>query len=136
MISSPPGRWSLLESADLVLHATDQVFDFSFDRLPERHRYVGPLGIWEPQGEPPVYLAEPGDRWALVTIMMHGRSLLRVWLALARRGLYTHPLSPILDCAATERDLAARVGAPSGRRPLSVFRVGRSEPPARSHRLR
>ena len=41
---------SLLESADLVLHATDPVFDFSFDRLPERHRYVGPLGIWEPPG--------------------------------------------------------------------------------------
>jgi UDP:flavonoid glycosyltransferase YjiC (YdhE family) len=59
---------SLLESADLVLHATDPVFDFSFDRLPERHRYVGPLGIWEPPGEPPAYLTEQGDPWALVTI--------------------------------------------------------------------
>src|SRR6266536_421073 len=59
---------SLLESADLVLHATDRVFDFSFDHLPERHRYVGPLGIWEPPGARPAYLAESGDRWALVTI--------------------------------------------------------------------
>ncbi len=59
---------SLLESADLVLHATDPVFDFSFDRLPERHRYVGPLGIWEPPGERPTYLTELGDPWALVTI--------------------------------------------------------------------
>jgi UDP:flavonoid glycosyltransferase YjiC (YdhE family) len=62
------GYGSLLESASLVLHATDQVFDFGFDQLPGHHRYVGPLGIWEPPGEPPPYLAEPGDPWALVTI--------------------------------------------------------------------
>jgi glycosyl transferase family 28 len=59
---------SLLGSADLVLHATDPVFDLSFDRLPDHHRYVGPLGIWEPPGEPPAYLTEHGERWALVTI--------------------------------------------------------------------
>jgi UDP:flavonoid glycosyltransferase YjiC (YdhE family) len=62
------GYASLLESADLVLHATDPVFDLSFDRLPEHHRYVGPLGIWEPPGEYPEYLTVPGDPWALVTI--------------------------------------------------------------------
>lgn len=62
------GYASLLDSADLVLHATDPVFDFGFRRLPEHHRYVGPLGIWEPPAERPGYLAEPGDRWALVTI--------------------------------------------------------------------
>ena len=59
---------SLLGSADLVLHATDQVFDFSFDRLPPRHHYVGPLGIWEPPGAPPPYLSEPGNPWVLVSI--------------------------------------------------------------------
>ena len=59
---------SLLASANLVLHATDQVFDFSFDRLPPHHHYVGPLGIWEPPGEPPPYLNEPGDPWVLVSI--------------------------------------------------------------------
>ncbi len=58
----------LLESADLVLHATDQVFDYSFDRLPSRHRYVGPLGIWEPPRERPAYLDEPGNPWVLVSI--------------------------------------------------------------------
>lgn len=58
----------LLGSAHLVLHATDQVFDYGFDRLPDRHHYVGPLGIWEPPSEKPAYLAEPGDPWALVTI--------------------------------------------------------------------
>lgn len=59
---------ALLESPDLVLHATDQVFDFAFDRLPPRHHYVGPVGIWEPAREPPGYLAEPGDPWVLVSI--------------------------------------------------------------------
>jgi Glycosyltransferase family 28 C-terminal domain len=58
----------LLESADLVLHATDQVFDYSFERLPSRHHYVGPLGIWEPPRDRPGYLDEPGDPWVLVSI--------------------------------------------------------------------
>ena len=59
---------SLLESADLVLHATDQVFDLGFDRLPPGHHYVGPLGTWEPPAEAPAYLREPGDPWVLVSI--------------------------------------------------------------------
>lgn len=59
---------SLLGSADMVLHATDRVFDLAFDRLPDHHRYVGPLGIWEPPSEPPPYLSADGDPWALVTI--------------------------------------------------------------------
>ncbi len=59
---------SLLGSADLVLHATDAVFDLSFDGLPAGHHYVGPLGIWEPPSEPPAYLDEVGDPWVLVSI--------------------------------------------------------------------
>ena len=59
---------SLLGSPDLVLHATDPVFDLSFERLPEGHRYVGPLGIWEPPSERPSYLDEPGNPWVLVSI--------------------------------------------------------------------
>lgn len=47
------------------------------------------------------------------------------------RGLYTHPLSQILDCPETARELAARVGVS----PFSVFRAGRSAPPPRSARL-
>jgi UDP:flavonoid glycosyltransferase YjiC (YdhE family) len=58
----------LLEAADLVLHATDQVFDYSFAGLPSRHHYVGPLGIWEPPLPRPAYLDEPGDPWVLVSI--------------------------------------------------------------------
>jgi UDP:flavonoid glycosyltransferase YjiC (YdhE family) len=59
---------SLIDSADMVLHATDRVFDFSFDRLPPGHHYAGPLGLWEPPIEAPAYLAEPGDPWVLVSI--------------------------------------------------------------------
>jgi UDP:flavonoid glycosyltransferase YjiC (YdhE family) len=59
---------TLLGAADLVLHASDRVFDLGFDGLPERHHYVGPLGIWEPPSDPPAYLEEPGDPWVLVTI--------------------------------------------------------------------
>ncbi len=58
----------LVDSADMVLHATDQVFDFSFDGLPPRHHYTGPLGLWEPPAALPAYLDEPGDPWVLVSI--------------------------------------------------------------------
>jgi hypothetical protein len=69
-------------------------------------------------------------------ILTHGRTLNRIWLSLARRGVYTHPLSQILDCPATERALASLLGTSADRRLLSVFRAGRSELPPRSHRLR
>jgi UDP:flavonoid glycosyltransferase YjiC (YdhE family) len=59
---------SLLGSADIVIHATDQVFDLSFERLPPTHHYSGPLGIWEPPANDPSYLNEPGDPWVLVSI--------------------------------------------------------------------
>lgn len=59
---------ALLGDPDLVLHATDQVFDFGFDRLPPRHHYVGPLGVWEQPGAAPDYLATDGDPWVLVSI--------------------------------------------------------------------
>ena len=59
---------SLLDSASLVLHATDPVFDLGGVRLPSHHRYVGPLGIWEPDVKPLRWLDEPGDPWILLTI--------------------------------------------------------------------
>ncbi|MEY9964596.1 hypothetical protein ABIA33_002638 [Streptacidiphilus sp. MAP12-16] len=63
-----------------------------------------------------------------------GRDLVRAWYALARQGLSVHPLSQLVDCADTERELRHRVGA----RPLAVFRAGRPSPsavPPRSARL-
>jgi hypothetical protein len=73
-----------------------------------------------------------GDAGEPEQVLAHGRALLRVWLALARRGLYAHPLSQILDDERTKMELAARVGA----EPFAVFRAGRSKAPARSARLR
>jgi hypothetical protein len=69
-------------------------------------------------------------------VVAHGRTLLRVWLALSSHGLYTHPLSQIIDCAATEQALSEHLSVAEGRRLLSVVRAGVSEVPARSHRLR
>ena len=68
-------------------------------------------------------------------ILDSGRSLMRVWLALSAAGFYTHPLSQIIDHEVTERELARRLGLSEQQRVLSVFRVGRSDEPARSHRL-
>jgi UDP:flavonoid glycosyltransferase YjiC (YdhE family) len=59
---------SLLASPDLVLHATDPIFDLSNEELPARHHYVGPLGTWEPPSERPSYLDDAGDPWILVSI--------------------------------------------------------------------
>jgi MGT family glycosyltransferase len=57
----------LLEHAPLVLHATDPVFDYNHTVLPARHHYVGPL-LWEAPAPLPVYLAEPGAAFVLVTL--------------------------------------------------------------------
>jgi hypothetical protein len=90
--------------------------------------------LLEPEGSALVLV---GDAGSPERVLESGRALHRLWLALARLGLYTHPLSQLLDCPDTERELAARVGAAEDeRRVLCVFRVGRSKPPARSHRLR
>jgi hypothetical protein len=78
-------------------------------------------------------LERDGDR--PTEILASGRSLLRVWLQLAADGLYVHPLSQMLDHEVTERDLARRLGLSERQRLLSVFRVGRSAEPPRSHRL-
>jgi nitroreductase len=68
-------------------------------------------------------------------VLEAGRTLFRLWLALTAAGFATHPLSQILDCEATERELAQRLGVGPGRRLLNVFRAGRSAPAPRSHRL-
>lgn len=56
----------LVGRADMVLHATDPIFDFEPARLPASHHYVGFM-LWEPSQPDPSFLAEPGDPWALVT---------------------------------------------------------------------
>ncbi len=56
-----------LAQAQLVLHATDRVFDYNHASLPPAHHYVGPL-IWETPASVPDYLDTPGDPWVLVTL--------------------------------------------------------------------
>lgn len=53
--------------ADLVLHATDALFDPPPPSFPQHHHHVGPLW-WEPASEAPTYLDIPGAPWALVTV--------------------------------------------------------------------
>lgn len=52
--------------ADLVLHATDPLFDGA-GPLPARHLYLGPL-FWELPGELPPLLATKGPPWLLLSL--------------------------------------------------------------------
>jgi nitroreductase len=80
-------------------------------------------------------IALVGEGEAPEDIVLSGRALMRVWLGLARMGLYAHPLSQILDCAATERRLSLRLGLVGAERLRCLFRFGPSPEPPRSKRL-
>jgi len=70
------------------------------------------------------------------TVIDSGRALVRVWLALSERGLHVHPLSQLLDCAATAARLTARLDLAPDEAPLAVFRTGRPlQEPVRSARI-
>jgi hypothetical protein len=69
-------------------------------------------------------------------VIEHGRALVRVWLALSERGLTVHPLSQLLDCAATAAQLATKLDLAPDESPLAVFRTGRPlKEPVRSARI-
>lgn len=57
----------LSRRASIVLHATDQEFDFQPSQLPSNHHYVGFL-LWEAPGSLPEHINRPGDPWALITL--------------------------------------------------------------------
>lgn len=57
----------LSQRANIVLHATDQEFDFEPSQLPLNHYYIGFLQ-WEAPGVLPEYINDPGDPWALITL--------------------------------------------------------------------
>jgi hypothetical protein len=71
-----------------------------------------------------------------IDMLSAGRMLLQIWLLLARRGYFVHPLSEIIDAGVTYRGLVSMLRLDESDRILSVFRVGRSMPPPRSRRLR
>jgi len=64
-----------------------------------------------------------------------GRSLQRTWLTAAAHGLVTHPVSAAVDVAATRPRALELMGLSAAERPVNLFRLGYSAPPARSPRL-
>ncbi len=63
------GNWllPLTEAANLVLHATDQIFDICPAVLPSQHKYVGPIFKEEPGNEEEL-LQRSGPRWVLIAV--------------------------------------------------------------------
>ena len=64
-----------------------------------------------------------------------GRALQRAWLTAAANGLVTHPLSAAVDVEATRPRALTLFGIAPEERPVNLFRLGFSPPPARSARL-
>jgi hypothetical protein len=91
-------------------------------------------GLLDYEGQVVILVAPPGCAPAGQVAM--GRVLLRQWLALARRGYATHPLSQILDCPATRTALARRLAIDDPQRLLSLVRAGRPAAPAARSRRR
>jgi hypothetical protein len=58
-------------------------------------------------------------------VVEHGRTLMRVWLALSETGLAVHPLSQILDCQATSAALGGLLELSPDESALAIFRAGR-----------
>lgn len=86
---------SLMETASLVLHGTDPVFDPPPPALPPHHRYVGPL-LDDTSAPCPAYLEQTGPPWALVTLSSYPQ---RGEEALARSALHAlsgHPVRVLL----------------------------------------
>jgi UDP:flavonoid glycosyltransferase YjiC (YdhE family) len=87
--------------ADLVLHATDEIFDPPPPSLPPHHHYVGPL-MWERSSEAPSYLDVPGDPWVLVSLSS-GPRVQEEQIPLARTALRTLadvPVRVVVTCSA------------------------------------
>lgn len=88
----------LSQRANIVLHATDQEFDFEPSQLPSNHHYVGFL-FWEAPSSFPEYINYSGDPWALITLSTLAKE---DSLSLARSvlwGLADHPVRSLLPLA-------------------------------------
>jgi UDP:flavonoid glycosyltransferase YjiC (YdhE family) len=89
---------SLVETASLVLHGTDPVFDPPPAALLSHHRYVGPL-LDDTTAPCPAYLEQTGPPWVLVTLSTYPQ---RGETALARSALHAlsgHPVRVLLTIA-------------------------------------
>jgi hypothetical protein len=66
-----------------------------------------------------------------------GRMLARLWLTMTARDVFLHPFGSIFTNEAANRRLLERIpNDPSRGTMWLIFRLGRSEEPPRSHRLR
>jgi UDP:flavonoid glycosyltransferase YjiC (YdhE family) len=86
---------SLIESAALVLHGTDAVFDPPPVGLVPHHHHVGPL-LWEPPMACPPYLEEPGQPWVLVSLSFLPQEGETALARSALRALAGHPVRVLL----------------------------------------
>lgn len=84
-----------VEEADLVLHATDPVFDPPPPSLPRHHHYIGPL-MWERSTQAPAYLDGPGPPWVLVTLSSAPQEEETILAGAALRALAEFPVRTIL----------------------------------------
>jgi zeaxanthin glucosyltransferase len=86
---------SLVETASLVLHGTDPVFNPPPADVPPHHRYVGPL-LDVTSAPCPAYLEQTGPPWVLVTLSSYPQT---GETALARSALHAlsgHPVRVLL----------------------------------------
>lgn len=67
--------------------------------------------------------------------ILAGRSLQRLWLAASHAGLTTHPISAGVDVTLTRDRIKTLMESPLNERHVSLFRLGKSAPCARSPRL-
>jgi MGT family glycosyltransferase len=89
VLQNLPHFMQVIGEADLVLHATDALFDPPPPSFPRHHHHVGPL-MWEPASKAPPYLDVPGAPWVLVTLSSDPQP---EEMTLARTALWT-----LVDC--------------------------------------
>ncbi|MGI9647632.1 MAG: nucleotide disphospho-sugar-binding domain-containing protein [Acidimicrobiia bacterium] len=100
----------LVDRADLVLHATDPLFDVVPAQLPTSHHYVGFL-LWEPTQAEPDFLRTPGDPWALVTASTSRPSDEETMLRTAVGALTGRPVRTVLTLPRHDSDAVDFPGA-------------------------
>jgi nitroreductase len=108
---------------------------------PPRMRLLVRLGLHHALAlEAGLTLRRSASLWLLAApsgggdLLHAGRTLQRLWLLATSEGLTTHPASALIDSEAAARDTLMIFGA-GGLVPLSVYRMGYSEPVERSPRL-
>lgn len=84
--------------------------------------------------QPHTVLALIGQAADATQLLDGGRSMLRVWLQLARTGWQAQPLTQLIDCPWTRLSLTELIGCAPGENILAVLRVGHSSEPPRSLR--